>query len=204
MISRRHTLFGLAASGALTSPALALTRTPRQTTGPFYPDVLPSESDADLVTIGSGPPATGDIIEVTGRVLGLDGRPIPGATVQMWQANAWGRYAHSRDRRDAPLDPNFQGFGAVRSDSEGRYRFRTIKPGEYPGRTRHLHFLIGGPGFEPLPTQMYFAGDPGNIRDGLWNSIRDPEARANVTVAFQPSATETGTETGTFDIVVGT
>ena len=203
MISRRHTFLGLAASGAMASPALALTRTPRQTTGPFYPEALPNESDADLVTIGAGPPATGEVIEVTGRVLGLDGRPIPGAAVQLWQANAWGRYAHSGDTRNVPLDPQFQGFGAVTSDAEGRYRFRTIKPGEYPGRTRHLHFLIGGPGFEPVATQMYFAGDPGNARDGLLNSIRDPEARAGITVAFAPSPTETGAQTGQFDIVVG-
>lgn len=203
MISRRQTFLGIAATGALTTPALALSRTPRQTTGPFYPEALPSESDADLVTIGNGPPATGEVIEVTGRVLGLDGRPIPQATVQLWQANAWGRYAHSRDTRDVPLDPNFQGFGAVRTDDAGRYRFRTIKPGEYPGRTRHLHFLIGGPGFEPLPTQMYFAGDPGNAVDGLWNSIRDPEARAGVTVAFSPHPGDAAAKTGKFDIVVG-
>lgn len=203
MISRRQTFLGIAASGTLATPALALVPTPRQTTGPFYPEALPSESDADLVTIGSGPPATGEVIEVTGQVLGLDGRPVPAATVQLWQANAWGRYAHSRDRRNAPLDPNFQGFGAVRTDENGRYRFRTIKPGEYPGRTRHLHFLIGGPGFEPIPTQMYFAGDPGNARDGLLNSIRDPEARNGVIVAFAPSAAQPNELSGRFDIVLG-
>lgn len=202
MITRRNTLLGVAASVAATSPALALTRTPRQTTGPFYPDVLPSESDADLVRIGTGPAALGEEIEVTGRLLGLDGRPIADGFVELWQANANGRYANSRDTSSAPLDPNFQGYGIVRTDAQGRYRFRTIKPGLYPGRTRHLHFRIGGPGFEAMPTQMYFADEPGNARDFLWNRIRDPKARDSVTVAFASSG-EGIAPTGQFDIVVG-
>jgi len=201
MISRRQTVLGLALASAA-SPAFALTRTPRQSTGPFYPDVLPSESDADLVRIGPGPAALGEEIEVSGQVLGLDGRPIANGFVELWQANANGRYSHSRDTSAAPLDPNFQGYGIVRTDEQGRYRFRTIKPGEYPGRARHLHFRIGGPGFDPLPTQMYFAGDPGNARDFLWNGIRDPQARDDVTVAFGPGAS-TGVASGTFNIVIG-
>lgn len=202
MISRRKAVLGLAATTGFASPALALTRTPRQTTGPFYPDVLPSESDADLVRIGNGATATGEEIEISGRLLGLDGRPINGGFVELWQANAFGRYANSRDTSSAPLDPNFQGFGVVRTDEQGRYRFRTIKPGEYTGRTRHLHFRVGGPGIEPLPTQMYFAGDPGNAHDFLWNGIRNPEARDSVTVAFAPTG-ESGISTGNFEIVVG-
>lgn len=201
MISRRQTVLGLAAASGLATPALALTRTPRQTTGPFYPDVLPSESDADLVRIGSGAPALGEEIEVAGRLLGSDGRPIAGGFVELWQANANGRYSHSRDTSNVPLDPNFQGYGIVRTDEQGRYRFRTIKPGEYPGRTRHLHFRVGGPGFEPLPTQMYFAGDGGNVRDFLWSRIADPLAREAVTVPFalDPAV---NISKGTFDIVV--
>jgi len=202
MISRRKAVLGLAASTGFASPAMALTRTPIQTTGPFYPDVLPSESDADLVQIGNGAPASGEVIEITGQLLGLDGRPIIGGFVELWQANAFGRYANSRDTSSAPLDPNFQGYGVVRTDEQGRYRFRTIKPGEYPGRTRHLHFRVGGPGFEAVPTQMYFAGDPGNERDFLWNGIRNPTARDSVTVAFSPSA-QSGVSTGNFEIVVG-
>ncbi len=200
MISRRKAVMGLAATAGLSSPAMALTRTPRQSIGPFYPDVLPSESDADLVRIGTGPAATGEEIEITGRLLGLDGRPINGGFVELWQANAFGRYSNSRDTSSAPLDPNFQGYGVVRTDDQGRYRFRTIKPGEYTGRSRHLHFRVGGPGFEPLPTQMYFAGDPGNESDFLWNAIRDPKARESVTVAFGP-ATETNVAQGYFEIV---
>lgn len=203
MISRRQTVIGLAATGFAT-PAAALTRTPRQATGPFYPDVLPSESDADLVRIGAGPAALGQEIEIVGQVLDMDGRPVGGAMVELWQANVHGRYAHSRDTSPAPLDPNFQGFGVVRTDSEGRYRFRTIKPGEYPGRTRHLHFRVGGPGFEPLPTQMYFANDPGNERDFLWRGIADLQARESVTVAFAQSDPASPVQTGRFDIVLGT
>ena len=202
MISRRKAVLGLAATTGFTSPAMALTRTPRQTTGPFYPDVLPSESDADLVRIGNGVAAAGEEIEVTGRLLGLDGRPIRGGFVELWQANAFGRYANSRDTSSAPLDPNFQGYGVVQTDDQGRYRFKTIKPGEYTGRTRHLHFRVGGPGFEAMPTQMYFAGDPGNESDFLWNAVRDPKARDSITVAFAPAA-ETGIPTGNFEIVVG-
>jgi len=202
MISRRKAVLGIAASTGLASPVMALTRTPRQATGPFYPDVLPSESDADLVRIGNGAAAVGEEIEITGRLLGLDGRPVKGGFVELWQANAYGRYANSRDTSSAPLDPNFQGYGIVRTDDQGRYRFQTIKPGEYTGRARHLHFRVGGPGFEAMPTQMYFASDPGNERDFLWNAIRNPAARDSVTIAFGSTA-EAVVPTGKFDIVVG-
>lgn len=202
MISRRKAVLGLVASTGLSSPAAAVVRTPKQTAGPFYPKVLPSESDADLVRIGTGPAATGQEIEITGRLLGLDGRPISGGIVELWQANAYGRYSNSRAASIGPLDPNFQGYGVVQTDDEGRYRFLTIKPGEYPGRTPHLHFKIGGPGFKSLTTQMYFADEPGNERDFVRKQIRDPEARESVTVAFAPSA-KAGVVSGKFDIVVG-
>ena len=203
MISRRTTLLGLGAGALATTPAAALVPTPRQTPGPFYPDVLPRESDADLTRVGTGPQATGEVIEVAGRVLDPQGRPVPGGVVELWQANAWGRYAHSLDRRDAPLDPAFQGFGVVRADAEGRYRFRTILPGLYPGRTRHLHFRFKAPGSEWVPTQMYFEGEPGNARDFLLQSVRDPRARDGLTVAFAPKGDEPSVAAGIFDIVIG-
>lgn len=196
MISRRQVVLGVAASGLSAHAASALTPTPRQTTGPFYPERLPRESDADLASMAGSAPATGEVIVVEGRVLGTDGRPVAGASLELWQANAFGRYAHSGDRSDVPLDPNFQGYGAVRTDAEGRYRFRTIRPGEYAGRTRHLHFYAAGPGFERTPMQMYFAGDPGNEADFLWRSLSTPELRDAVTVDF-------GGGQGTFDIVLG-
>ncbi len=196
MISRRQVVLGVAASGLAVDAASALAPTPRQTTGPFYPERLPIDSDADLVTIAGGAPATGEVIVVEGRVLGTDGRPVAGASLELWQANAYGRYAHSGDRSNVPLDPNFQGYGAVQTDAEGRYRFRTIRPGAYAGRTRHLHFYATGPGFERTPMQMYFAGDPGNEADFLWRSLPTPALRDAVTVDFQGGS-------GTFDIVLG-
>ncbi len=202
MISRRKTVLGLATAAGFASPALALTRTPRQSTGPFYPDVLPRESDADLVRIGSGPAAIGEEIEVAGQLLDAEGRPIANGFVELWQANANGRYSNSRDTSNVPLDPNFQGYGIVRTDEQGRYRFLTIKPGLYPGRTRHLHFRVGGPGFEPLPTQMYFAGDAGNTSDFLLNAVRDPQARSSLIVPFAAPLSG-GVARGTFNIVVG-
>ena len=197
MLSRRKVLLGAAAGGLCADAALALTPTPPQTAGPFFPDVMPLESDADLVTVAGGPPAAGEPIVVEGRVLGADGRPVPGAALELWQANAFGRYSHSRDRSNAPLDPNFQGYGAVRTDGEGRYRFRTVRPGLYAGRTRHLHFYVAGPGFERTPLQMYFAGEPGNAVDFLWQSLGTPERRDAATVAFG------GDGRGVFDIVLG-
>jgi protocatechuate 3,4-dioxygenase beta subunit len=195
MITRRQTLLGATAS-CLATPALALRPTPQQTPGPFFPDILPRESDFDLVTMAGNAPATGEVITVEGRVLGPDGRPVPQAAVELWQANAWGRYSHSRDRSDAPLDPNFQGYGIVRADAEGRYRFRTISPGAYAGRTRHLHFYVAGPGFERVPLQMYFAGDAGNANDFLYRSLPTQGARDAVTADF-------ATGTGRFDIILG-
>lgn len=203
MISRRSVLTGTAAFSALSIPAVARAAipTPLQTPGPFFPDLLPSESDFDLTSIGSAPPANGEVIEIVGQVMGLDGRPISGATVELWQANAFGRYAHSRDTSSAPLDPNFQGYGAVRTDEAGRYRFLTIRPGLYTGRTRHLHFYAAGPGFERVPMQMYFGGESGNQSDFLYNALRTPEAQRAVTVDFQSLNAKEAPQ-GRFDIVV--
>ncbi len=195
MISRRVALIGALATGAA-SPAMALTPTPPQTTGPFFPDVLPLESDYDLVTMAGGTPAAGEVITIEGGVFGTDARPVSGAVIELWQANVHGRYSHSRDTSDAPLDPNFQGYGVVKADEAGRYRFRTIRPGAYAGRTRHLHFYVAGPGFEKVPLQMYFADDPGNARDFLYRSLPTLALREAVTVDFSSG-------TGRFDIVLG-
>lgn len=196
MISRRGLMMGAASTGLVAGPAAALVPTPSQVAGPFYPDVLPIESDGDLTVMAGREPAIGEAITVEGRVLGADGRAVPGATVELWQANAFGRYAHQGDRSDVPLDPNFQGYGTVRADEAGRYRFRTIRPGPYAGRTRHLHFYATGPGFERTPFQMYFADDPGNEIDFLYRSLPGPALRDAVTVTFAYGR-------GTFDIVLG-
>ena len=204
----RRTFVTAAVSGVaslvLPGPAwAALTPTPGQTEGPFYPLTLPLDADADLATVaGRAGPAKGVITHVLGRVLDLRGRAISGARVEIWQCDAFGHYHHPRDGGGA--DPNFQGYGAVDTDAEGSYRFRTIRPVPYPGRTPHIHFALSGRGFDRFTTQMYVAGEPLNDRDFVLSSIRDPAARQRVIVALRPADTiETGALLGQFDIVVG-
>ena len=196
----------LSATGAVALPHsvwAALAPTPRQTPGPFYPLSLPLDADADLVTVGGRPaPAQGTVTHVVGRVLEPGGRAIPGARIEIWQCDALGHYHHPLDGGGA--DPNFQGYGAVDTDAEGSYRFRTIRPVPYPGRTPHIHFALSGRGFDRFTTQMYVAGEPLNDRDFVLSSIRDPAARQRVIVALRPADTiETGALLGQFDIVVG-
>jgi protocatechuate 3,4-dioxygenase beta subunit len=146
--------------------------TPEQGRGPFYPDVLPADMDGDLTVIkGKAGKAQGQVVYVLGRVLDLEGRPIPGVRVEIWQANTFGRYTHPNDRNPAPLDPNFEGYGQVVTDLEGRYRFKTIKPASYPTgagwvRPPHIHFQVTT-GTKRLVTQMYFPGEPLNENDSL-------------------------------------
>ncbi len=207
-LDRRHllgtmgTLATLAAAPART--ATALLATPGQTEGPFYPLTLPLDADNDLVQIdGQAHRAAGTILHLAGRVLGLDGRPVPGARIEIWQCDALGVYHHSRDRR-GPADPNFQGFGATTATADGGYRFRTIEPVPYPGRTAHIHFKILGPDFAPLTTQMYIAGQPLNARDAIYQGIGDPAARAAVTVPLEPApGLEPDALRANFDIVLG-
>ena len=166
-------------------------------TGP--PDLAPKlqPGDANLAMLAPGRVALGQLIQVSGRVLDEDGRPVRGAIVELWQANAAGRYFNPLDQRDAPLDPNFVGNGRVRTDSEGRYAFFTIKPGAYPvpdsgrwWRPPHIHFSVLGPSsLSRLVTQMYFPGEPLNAVDRLILSIPDQEAQARL-VARQTPTTE--------------
>jgi protocatechuate 3,4-dioxygenase, beta subunit len=154
--------------------------TPRQTEGPFYPDRLPADDDNDLVTVkGQSGVARGEILLLAGAVTDLAGKPLAGVRVEIWQCDAGGRYHHSRDSSSAAPDPNFQGWGQFVTAADGEYRFRTIRPVQYPGRTPHIHFKLSGKA--GLVTQMYVEGEPGNARDGLYNSL-DPRERAAVTV----------------------
>lgn len=183
-ISRRRVLGmslavgGLAFSGAASSVlAQALKRTPGEILGPFYPVLKPLDQDADLTMIsGKSARAQGQVLQLTGRVLNLKGEPVPGARVEIWQANTHGRYDHPSDRNPAPLDPNFQGFAVQFTDAEGRYRFKTIKPGAYPAtpdwmRPPHVHFEVMGKS-NRLVTQMYFPGEPLNEKDLLLQGLR--------------------------------
>lgn len=163
---------GLALAGHVGAAVAApLRRTPAQILGPFYPLVKPLDQDADLTAIRGRPGrASGQIVHVAGRVFDARGRPLEGARIEVWQANALGRYTHPSDRHDAPLDPNFEGYAVLRTDAEGRYRFKTIKPGAYPDdgsgamRAPHIHFDVSGR-INRLVTQMYFAGEPLNDSD---------------------------------------
>lgn len=207
---RRFLAGGLAVAGGLGLPtglrAQADSRvpTPRQTAGPFYPTQFPADVDNDLVVLrGNAARAEGIVAHITGRVLGLDGRPIPEATVEIWQCDARGRYLHPSDAGGRPRDSAFQGFGRAVSGPDGAYRFRTIRPVPYPGRTPHIHFAVAAPGRREFVTQMYVAGEPGNERDGLYRSLRDTRQREAVTVRLEPAnGVEPGALGGSFDLVL--
>ncbi|HEY5791193.1 MAG TPA: protocatechuate 3,4-dioxygenase, partial [Gammaproteobacteria bacterium] len=180
----------LAVAGMLPSLTLAATPlrpTPMQSAGPFYPAELPADSDNDLVHVhGRADAASGEVTELSGQVVDLSGRPIVGARVEIWQCDANGRYHHPRDGNRAPLDPAFQGYGRDATDAEGRYRFTTIRPVPYPGRTPHIHFAVHGAGIDrPLVTQMYVAGHAMNGDDFLLRRV--PEGlRDLLLVRFEP------------------
>ncbi|HEX6014017.1 MAG TPA: protocatechuate 3,4-dioxygenase, partial [Geminicoccaceae bacterium] len=202
---RRLVVAGPAALAGAAVPSLlraaGLLLTPPQTEGPFYPVELPSDRDADLVRVtGADARAIGIVTHVTGRVLDRAGRPLPGVQVEIWQCDANGRYRHPLESSGRPLDVGFQGYGRALTDEGGGYRFRTIRPVPYPGRTPHIHFKLSGAGGELLTTQMYVAGEPGNERDFLLNAVRDPDRRAGLIVDLRPAGTvEAGALLGTFD-----
>jgi protocatechuate 3,4-dioxygenase, beta subunit len=195
---------GGAALASLPWRALAQARvaTPRQTTGPFYPREFPADGDNDLVAVkGRSGLAQGELLLLAGAVTDVSGRPLAGARVEIWQCNAFGRYHHPGDSSTAPLDPNFQGWGESVTGTDGGYRFRTIKPVPYPGRTPHIHFRISGRAVPELVTQMYVEGEPGNERDGLLRSISDARQRAAVIVRLD-KAPDGKALAGRFDIVL--
>jgi protocatechuate 3,4-dioxygenase beta subunit len=155
------------------------------------------ETDSDLTTQHEGEPL-GERIIVHGHVLDEDGRGVPNTLLEIWQANACGRYIHVRDQHPAPLDPNFTGAGRTQSDDEGYYRFVTVKPGAYPWgnhhnawRPAHIHFSVFGYSFvSRLVTQMYFPGDPLFEFDPIFNSVTDEKARARMVSAFDLENTQ--------------
>ena len=184
--------------------AEALTRTPEQTEGPFYPDHLPLDTDNDLIIVNDAlRPAVGEITHLSGRILDAKGVPIRNALVEIWQVDNNGVYLHSQDKH-AERDKNFQGFGRFLTGSTGEYYFRTIKPVLYPGRTRHIHFAIKMKGREKWTTQCYVKGEPANAKDGIYRDIRDPKARDSVTLDFAKIETSRiGELAARFDIVMG-
>jgi len=165
--------------------------------GPVFGEDAVAEGDADLTRQHEGEPL-GERIIVTGRVVDEDGRPLRGALVEVWQANAAGRYRHGVDQHPAPLDPNFSGAGRCLTGDDGGYRFVTVKPGSYPWRNHpnawrpaHIHFSVFGRAFEQrLVTQMYFPGDPLQPLDPIFHAVRDPKARELLVARFDLDTTE--------------
>lgn len=179
----------------------AMQATPRQTEGPFYPVELPLDSDNDLLRVaGAAAEAEGVPLHLFGRVMEEEGGAVAGARVEIWQCDSAGVYRHPRAPQDG-IDPGFQGFGQTVTDAEGRYRFRTLRPVAYPGRTPHIHVKVFAPDGGELTTQMYVAGEPLNARDGLYRRLG--EAAALVTVELAPAEEiEPGSLKGDFPIVL--
>jgi protocatechuate 3,4-dioxygenase, beta subunit len=206
-------LFLAAGALALASPfytvkgafAEELTKTPRQTEGPFYPPKLPLDTDNDLIVINDSiTPAVGEITHLSGKVLDAKGNPVKNAVVEIWQVDSKGSYLHPRSDNYKKRDTNFQGFGRFVTSSTGEYYFRTIKPVKYPGRTPHIHFKIKKGAKSLLTTQLYVKGEKANERDGIWRSVRDAKARDSITVDFAKlKGSKTGELAAKFDIVLG-
>jgi len=191
-------------------PLIKLPKTLSDTTGPAYGRDPIGELDNDLTRQHAGEPL-GERIIVTGRVTDGDGRPVRNSLLEIWQANAAGRYTHQNDRHPAPLDPNFSGAGRCLTDDEGRYRFVTVKPGAYPWknhdnawRPAHIHLSLFGSAFRSrLITQMYFPGDPLFYQDPIFQSVRDGEAQQRLISTFDLETTEPEWALGyRFDIVL--
>ncbi len=203
---RRRIVQALAGAGlAATVPALAVMRarapTPRQTEGPFYPQTAPSETDADLLAVGRNT-ASVTPAALSGRILDREGRALAGARVEIWQCDAHGRYHHVDDgggRRER--DPHFQGYGQTVSDADGGYRFRTIRPVPYGGRTPHIHYRVTARDGRSLTTQLYVRGDPGNARDFLFRAL-SPEQAERLQADFTSAGTAGGPLEARFDLVL--
>jgi protocatechuate 3,4-dioxygenase, beta subunit len=181
---------------APSKPLLLLPQTLSELTGPIFGHDAVGELDHDLTEGQAGEPL-GERIIVMGRVTDRDGRPVRSALIEIWQANAAGRYVHEVDQHPAPLDPNFTGAGRCLTDDDGRYRFVTVKPGAYPWknhpnawRPAHIHLSLFGRAFtNRLVTQMYFPGDPLFAYDPIFQSVRDPRARERLVCAFDLDTT---------------
>lgn len=210
ILSRRGLLVGASISAGLLPLSSAFAAdavpTPHQTEGPFYPTGFPADMDNDLVQVRDQQArAMGEILHLKGRVIAVDGRPLAGTLVEIWQCDAWGLYDHprqsGRDRRDSA----FQGYGRMMADAEGFYRFRTLKPVAYPGRTPHIHLKAATGDGRLLTSQFYIASDPQNERDGVFRgAARQPGQRERIEMRLESApGIETGALATKMDIVIG-
>jgi protocatechuate 3,4-dioxygenase beta subunit len=185
--------------------AADLAATPAQTEGPFYPVAFPADSDNDLVQVrGQAAHAMGTILHLQGRVLDASGRPLNGALVEIWQSDSHGLYDHPRQPGREGRDSAFQGYGKMLANVESGYRFRTLKPVAYPGRTPHIHLKVATADGRRLTTQFYLAGDPQNERDFVYRgALRDARSRERVEMRLEPAnGLEAGAFATTMDIVI--
>jgi protocatechuate 3,4-dioxygenase beta subunit len=205
-----HAPYASSVQRAPSQPLVRLPHTISELTGPAFRDSTVKPGSFDLTRQHPSEPL-GQRIVVTGKVLDQDNRPIPHTLIEIWQANAAGRYLHSVDQHNAPLDPNFTGCGNVLTDADGRYTFVTIRPGEYPWRNHynawrpaHIHFSLFGPAFATrLVTQMYFPGDPLLVSDPIFNCVPDESARNRLVSVFDWDATIPNQALGyRFDIIL--
>jgi len=209
-LNRRRLLHSMAVmtAGFTTQGAFAeaLGLTPRQTEGPYYPDHLPLDQDSDLLHVaGDNTAALGTVTNFGGRLLNADGKAISGGEIQLWQADNNGCYLHSKGvQKGKERDPHFQGFGKITTNEKGEYRFRTILPGLYTGRTRHYHIAVVKDGKHMLTTQLYIAGEPMNDKDGVLKGIKDPVQKLSVIREFKPASAGDKELVATWDIVMGT
>lgn len=205
-----HSPYHSSLKRAPVKPLVMLPPTLSERLGPVFGHAAVTANDSDLTAQHDAPPA-GERIVVSGRVLDEDGRPVRGALVEVWQANAAGRYKHKLDQHNAPLDPNFDGCGRVITDADGRYKFTSIKPGAYPWgnhhnawRPAHIHFSLFGAGLlSRLVTQMYFPGDPLLELDPIYNCLSDDAAKRRMISSFDWEHTTPDFALGyRFDIVL--
>ena len=205
----RHAAYRSTELRAPRLPPIRFPQTVSECTGPSFAALRLAAHESDLTQQHAAAPL-GERIVVAGQLRDEDGQPLAGQLVELWQANAAGRYAHPSDQHDAPLDPNFAGAGRALTDAEGRYRFVTIKPGAYPWqnhanawRPAHLHFSVFGPAFATrLVTQMYFPGDPLLELDPIFRSVPE-RARERLIAAFDLAETQADWALGyRFDVVL--
>lgn len=208
--SSRRSFLTFSASGIafFTTPGLfaeMLSQTPRQVEGPWYPNKLPLDTDNDLLMINDSiTPGVGEIVHLSGRVLGTSGSPVRNAIVEIWQTDNNGIYIHTESPGQDNRDRNFQGYGRFLTNSNGEFYFRTIKPVHYGPRTAHIHLAVNQNGKRMLTTQIYTKGHPKNSKDRILNSVQDTKLRDLLIADYKPlENSKTNESTANIDIVIG-